>query len=95
MHAFRTSVLKVTYSLAHVECEADVLFFGEKQNKEVITRLTLLDRRIQTDLWGPHKQTKSEIAKKITGTWKMEEGEKSVTGVQTLYKILCECSENY
>lgn len=40
----------VTYSLAHVEGEADVLLLGEEQNEEVITCLTLLDGRIQTDL---------------------------------------------
>lgn len=44
------------YSLAHVEGEADVLFFGEEQNKKVITRLTLLDGRIQTDLLRHVKQ---------------------------------------
>lgn len=44
------------YSLAHVEGEADVLFFGEEQNEEVITRLTLLDGRIQTDLLRQHKK---------------------------------------
>lgn len=55
----------VTYSLAHVECEVDVLFFGEEQNKEVITCLTLLDRRIKTDLQRQHKQINSEIVKKI------------------------------
>lgn len=41
----------VTNSLAHVEGEVDVLFFGEEQNEKVITCLTLLDGRIQTDLW--------------------------------------------
>lgn len=36
----------VTYSLAHVEGEADVLLLGEEQNEEVIACLTLLDGRI-------------------------------------------------
>lgn len=40
----------VTHSLAHVEGEADVLFLGEEQDEKVITSLTLLDGRIQTDL---------------------------------------------
>lgn len=40
----------VRYSLAHVESEADVLLLGEEQYEEVITCLTLLDRRIQADL---------------------------------------------
>ena len=39
-----------SYSLAHVEGEIDVLFFREEQNEKVITRLALLDGRIQTDL---------------------------------------------
>lgn len=38
------------YSLAHVEGEVDVLLLGEEQDEEVITCLTLLDRRVQTDL---------------------------------------------
>lgn len=40
----------VRHSLAHVESEADVLLLREEQYEEVITCLTLLDRRIQTDL---------------------------------------------
>lgn len=40
----------VAYSLAHIEGETDVLLLGEEQNEKVITCLTLLDRRIQTDL---------------------------------------------
>ena len=40
----------IKYSLAHVEGEVDVLFLGEEQNQKVITRLTLFDWRIQTDL---------------------------------------------
>lgn len=38
------------YSLAHVEGEVDVLLLGEEQDEEVITCLTLLDGRVQTDL---------------------------------------------
>ena len=45
----------MSYSLAHVESEADVLFLGEEQDEKVITCLTLLDGRIQTDLLRRHK----------------------------------------
>lgn len=38
------------HSLAHVEGEVDIFLLGEEQNEKVITCLTLLDRRIQTDL---------------------------------------------
>lgn len=48
----------VTYSLAHVESEVDVLFLGEEQNEEVITRLTLLDGWIQTDLLRQYQREK-------------------------------------
>lgn len=48
----------VTYSLVHVEGEADVLLLGEEQNEEVITCLTLLDGRIQADLLRQHTYDK-------------------------------------
>ncbi len=48
----------VTHSLAHVESEADVLFLGKEQTEEVISRLTLLDGRIQTDLLRQRKNDK-------------------------------------
>lgn len=44
------NILVSLYSLAHVEGEVDVLFLGEEQDEEVITCLTLLDGRVQTDL---------------------------------------------
>lgn len=44
------SLSRFWYILAHVEREAEVLFFGEEQNEEVITGLTLFDGGIQTNL---------------------------------------------
>jgi hypothetical protein len=37
-------------SLAHVEGEAEVLLFGKEQDEEVVSRLALLDGRVQADL---------------------------------------------
>lgn len=44
------NIIVSLYSLAHVEGEVDVLLLGEEQDEEVITCLTLLDGRVQTDL---------------------------------------------
>lgn len=54
----------VAYSLAHVEGEVDVLLLGEEQNEKVITCLTLLDGRIQTDLLRQHKYDKTQRKRK-------------------------------
>lgn len=59
-----TASFTVTYSLAHVEGEAEVLFLGEKQDEKVITRLTLLDGRIQTYLYFKKRQTERKIFQK-------------------------------
>lgn len=53
----------VTYSLAHVEGEAEFLFLGEEQDEKVITRLTLLDGRIQTDLTETMTDEEKEFEK--------------------------------
>lgn len=44
-------------SLAQAEGEVDVLLLGKEQDEEVITRLTLLDGRIQADLLRNRTQT--------------------------------------
>ena len=54
----------MSYSLAHVESEADVLFLGEEQDEKVITCLTLLDGRIQTDL---RRETRVKRRREKTG----------------------------
>lgn len=54
--------LAALYSLAHIEGEVDVLLLGEQQNEKVITRLTLFDGRIQTDLL---RHNKFECSKKL------------------------------
>lgn len=44
------------YSLAHVKSQADIFIFGEKENEEVIARLTLFDGWVKTDLKKKNSQ---------------------------------------
>lgn len=46
----RAAVVYFSHSLAHVEGEAELLLLREEQDEEVVTGLSLLDGRVQTDL---------------------------------------------
>lgn len=48
-------MINEVHSLVHIKGEIYVLFFGEEQNEEVIASLTLLDGRIEANLWEEKK----------------------------------------
>ncbi len=52
------------YSLTHVESKTDIFIFGEEEDEEMITCLTLFNGWVETDLENKRIKTGSRIKKK-------------------------------
>lgn len=58
------------YSLAHVESKTDIFIFGEEEDEEMITCLTLFNVWVETDLENERIKNNNNNKKKLQITTK-------------------------